>query len=184
MRILRIGLAAALLCAAAPGWPQNATGVHDFDFLVGDWHVHHRVMRPASGGQWIEFDGTCTLRLLMGGSANVEDHTFTRPTGVTRAVGVRAYDAQSNEWAIWWIDSRAPHSPMDPPMKGRFDHASGVGTFYSDGTLDGKPTRTRFIWSQITATSARWEQALSHDAGKTWETNWVMEWRRVSATPH
>lgn len=182
MRIFRTALAATLLCAAAmPSLSADATGVHDFDFLVGDWQVHHRVFRPADGGKWVEFEGTCTLRLLMGGSANVEDHTFNRSTGVTRAVGVRAYDAQSGEWAIWWIDSRVPHSPMDPPMKGRFDHATGVGTFYSDGLLDGKPTRTRFIWSQITATSARWEQAYSQDAGKTWDTNWIMEWRRAPA---
>jgi len=72
------------------------------------------------------------------------------------------------QWAIWWVDSRDPHLPMDPPVKGHFEN--GVGTFYSDGT--------RFIWSQITPTSARWEQAVSKDGGQTWETNWIMEWRR------
>jgi hypothetical protein len=39
--------------------------------------------------------------------------------------------------------------------------------------------RTRYTWSQITPKSARWEQAFSYDAGKTWDTNWVMEFRRA-----
>ena len=58
------------------------------------------------------------------------------------------------------VDRRAL-SPwaMDPPVVGRF--VDGVGTFYSDGTVNGRPARTRFIWSEITPTSARWEQALS-----------------------
>jgi hypothetical protein len=34
------------------------------------------------------------------------------------------------------------------------------------------------MWSRITATSAHWEQALSSDGGKTWETNWIMEFQR------
>jgi hypothetical protein len=42
-----------------------------------------------------------------------------------------------------------------------------------------EPTRTRFIWSQITGTSARWEQAYSLDAGKAWQTNWIMEFKRA-----
>jgi len=92
-------------------------------------------------------------------------------------VALRAYDPATASWAIWWVDSRTPHAALDPPVKGRFD--KGVGRFYSDGEINGKPVRTRFTWSQITPASARWEQAFSHDAGKTWDTNWIMEFRRV-----
>jgi hypothetical protein len=37
----------------------------------------------------------------------------------------------------------------------------------------------RFLWTNITAASARWQQAFSNDGGATWETNWVMEFQRV-----
>jgi hypothetical protein len=150
---------------------------HDFDFLVGEWRVHHRRMKPGSG-EWVEFDGTCGNRLLIGGAANLEEHALQSASGAAyHAVGLRAYDPQAKQCAIWWLDSRYPSGPLDPPVKGGFK--DGVGTFYSDFLQDGKPARVRFLWSRITPTSARWEQALSLDAGKTWETNWVMEFRRV-----
>lgn len=176
---LRIVVAVCLL-AAASACPSatnaSADGVRDFDFERGAWRVHHRVRR--ADGQWVEFGGTCTNRALMDGAMNVEEHVFERPTGTTRGVALRAYDAKTQEWAIWWVDSRDPHAALDPPVKGRF--VDGVGTFVSDGVVDGKPLRTRYLWSQITATSARWEQAYSRDAGATWETNWVMTFERAA----
>ena len=57
--------------------------------------------------------------------------------------------------------------------------ANGVDIFYGHTTINGKPMRVWFVWSQITGTSARWEQAYSPNAGKTWETNWTMEFRRA-----
>jgi len=38
----------------------------------------------------------------------------------------------------------------------------------------------RFIWSGIKADSAHWEQAFSGDGGKTWETNWTAEFKKVA----
>jgi hypothetical protein len=155
---------------------NDPTGLHDFDFLVGEWSVHHRRLKPGTG-EWVEFEGTCSNRALMDGSANVEEHALGAPSGPYRAVGLRAYDSKARQWAIWWLDQRVPRRPLDPPAKGRFE--KGVGSFYSDYVQDGKPVRGRLQWSRITATSAHWEQASSSDAGKTWDTNWVMEFRRA-----
>ena len=58
-------------------------------------------------------------------------------------------------------------------MKGRFE--DGVGTFYSDSTLDGKPIKVRFIWSGEATGKPHWEQAYSEDGGKTWAVNWIMD---------
>jgi hypothetical protein len=35
------------------------------------------------------------------------------------------------------------------------------------------------VWSDIAANSCRWRQAFSADGGKTWETNWIMDFTRV-----
>ena len=36
-------------------------------------------------------------------------------------------------------------------------------------------------WSGVTTPTPRWEQAFSEDAGTTWETNWVMDFKRQEA---
>jgi hypothetical protein len=162
----------------APPGPAEAgidlTGTHGFDFLVGEWRVHHRRISAASG-KWVEFDGTLDLRLLMGGMGNIEEHVFDSPDGAYRAAGLRAYDEKSATWSIWWLDERYPDGPL-APVRGRFEH--GIGTFMADYERDGKPMRVRFIWSDITRTAAKWQQATSADGGRTWQPNWFMSLQR------
>jgi hypothetical protein len=158
----------------------DVSGVHDFDFLVGEWRVHSRRLkeRLVGSNEWEEFEGTLKSHRLMEGLANVDDTVFRTPQGIYRGVAPRAYDAKSGQWAIWWIDGRNPFGDLDPPVKGRF--VNGIGTFYANDTLRGKPIKVRFTWSHITPTSARWEQAFSSDDGKTWETNWRQRLERVT----
>ena len=173
---LVVGIAGAMGAEKNSSEPRtDMTGPHGFDFEFGNWRVHHRLKRPT--GEWIEFEGTSSDRALNDGSANVEENTFHRPTGDTQGIALRTFDKKTGTWAIWWVDSRDPHAALDPPVKGRF--VDGVGTFYSDGIVNGKPQRTRYIWSHITPTSAQWEQALSDDEGKTWDTNWIMKFQRA-----
>lgn len=161
------------------GAAHDESGVRDFDFLVGDWRVRHRRLKERLAGcaEWVEFDGTCSMRPLMEGGANVDDNVLEPPGGAYRAVGLRAFDPQTRQWAIWWLDGRTPNASLEPPVRGRFE--GGIGTFVADDTLDGKPIRVRFVWSAITPQSARWEQAFSPDGGLSWETNWQMEFRRA-----
>jgi Protein of unknown function (DUF1579) len=157
----------------------DLSGLHDFDLRVGEWTAHHRRLKERLAGshEWVEFDGTQSFRLLMDGYANEDENTMSLPGDVYKGVTLRAYDPKTAQWAIWWLDGRSPHGDLDPPVKGRF--VNGVGTFYADDTLRGKPVRVRFVWSNITANSAHWEQAFSPDGGKTWEVNWVTEFTRA-----
>ena len=152
---------------------------HDFDFFAGKWRVRHRRLkaRLAASDDWIEFEGSCETRLLLGGLGNLDDNVVNLPDGAYRAVTLRSFDPKTGQWAIWWIDGRNPFGSLDPPVKGRF--VNGIGTFYADDTLRGKPIKVRFTWSHITRTSALWEQAFSPDEGKTWETNWQQTLQRV-----
>ena len=151
----------------------------DFDFLIGRWKVHHKRLkvRLANCTDWDEFAGTTELRTLMDGRGNVDDNVIELPGGQYRAVTLRSFDQQTRQWAIWWLDSRNPHA-IDVPVVGGF--SDGVGTFYADDFIDGKPIRVRFLWSDISSTSCRWQQAFSLDSGKSWETNWIMEFSRVA----
>src|ERR1022692_3701240 len=106
----------------------NLTGLHDFDFFVGEWHVHHRRLkeRLADSREWLEFDGTSSMRKLMDGWANVDDNVLDMPGGAYRGVSLSAYDPTTGQWAIWWLDGRDPFGDLDPPVKGRFKNGFGT----------------------------------------------------------
>ena len=162
-----------------PSKPQ-VPGLHDFDFLVGHWQVHHRRLKerlaeqPASGSS---SRARRSCRRSWTATRLVDDNVLDFPPGAYRAAGLRAFDVKSGQWSIWWLDSRMPLGPMDPPVSGSFQ--DGTGTFLADETFNGIPIRVRFTWSAITPTSCHWEQAFSTDGGATWETNWVMDFERI-----
>ena len=151
--------------------------VHDWDFLAGHWTVRHRRLKARLVGSsaWDEFDGTCVNWPTLGGEGNVDDNFLELPGGAYRAVAIRALDAKEGHWLIWWLDQRYP--TIDAPMRGGFK--DGVGIFLADETFNGRPIKVRFRWSEITPSSARWEQAFSPDAGATWEVNWIMQFTRA-----
>jgi hypothetical protein len=149
----------------------------DFDFQIGSWDVKHRRLneRLVSCTDWEEFDGTCTMAKVLGGNGNIEDNVLHISSGTYGAVALRSFDSKTQTWAIWWLDARSPHS-LDVPVIGSFD--GGVGTFYANDTFNGSPVRVRFLWLKTDLSSPRWEQAMSNDDGKTWETNWTMDFQR------
>jgi len=145
----------------------------DFDFLIGNWKVANRRLRQRLTGctDWEEFEGTSVAWSLLDGRANIDQFTF--PGGAT-ALTLRLYEPQREQWSLNW--ATGAEGVLFPPVVGAF--TDGVGLFYGDDTHEGTPVRVRFIWSEITPNSARWEQAFSVDQEKTWETNWIMELTR------
>ena len=47
-----------------------------------------------------------------------------------------------------------------------------------DDTDGEKPIKVRFEWTGTDTATPRWSQAFSYDGGRTWETNWIMDFRR------
>ncbi len=172
-----MGTSTATAVAAQTAEPGSA--VHDFDFYMGKWRVHHRRLkeRLAGNDEWQEFEGTSTAWPILDGAGNVDDNVLELPGDTYRAISLRSFDPKSQSWSIWWLDGRNPHGRLDPPVVGGF--SDGVGTFLAEDTFQGQPILVRFLWSDITEGTCRWEQAFSPDGGTTWEVNWVMESTRV-----
>ncbi len=164
----------------APEIVEPGPAVHDFDFYMGKWRVHYRRLkeRLAGNDEWQEFEGTSTAWPILDGVGNIDDNVLELPAGTYRAISLRTFDPQTQNWSIWWLDGRNPHNPLDPPVNGRF--VDGIGTFLAEDTHKGQPIIVRFLWSNITANTCRWEQAFSPDGGATWEVNWVMESTRLA----
>jgi hypothetical protein len=156
---------------------SSSSADQDFDFLHGSWRVaHQRLAQRLKGStEWVRFGGTMTARSILGGRGNFDENVIELPQGTYQACTLRLFNPEQARWSIYWIDGRDPK--LDAPVHGTF--SAGVGTFFGDDTFEGRPIRIRFLWSQIKANSARWEQAFSTDGGATWETNWIMEFTRA-----
>ncbi len=154
-------------------------GAHDFDFLHGTWRIHNRKLRkPLSGTEeWYEFEARSVERPFWDGQGNLEEYEGVLPDGTRlRGIALRLYDPRSARWTIHW--SNGANGTLDPVMTGVF--RDGRGEFYSHEDYQGRMILVRFFWSSLGPDAARWEQAFSGDAGRTWQTNWVMDFSRVT----
>ena len=145
----------------------------DFDFLLGSWDVANRMLRRRLAGSddWEEFAATAVVRPILDGLGN-EDVFRTEHDGGFVGMSFRFFDPEKRRWSIYWADSRRP-GELDPPVVGCFE--GDLGVFHGEDVHRGRPVLVRFTWSRVTTESPRWEQAFSDDGGRTWETNWVMD---------
>ncbi len=149
----------------------------DFDFWFGSWDVRNRWLRRRLAGSddWEEFDATVVARPLLDGVGN-EDEFRTDHAGGFIGMSFRFFDPERRRWSIYWADSRRP-GELDPPVFGTF--SGDVGMFEGEDVYRGRPILVRFTWTGVTTPTPRWEQAFSDDGGRTWETNWVMDFTRA-----
>jgi hypothetical protein len=184
------GLATPVAFAATPpatstsppvSAPAARDGQHDFDFEIGTWNTHlWRRLRPLTGSTtWAEYEGTTVVRSVLGGRANLVELVAEGPAGRFEGLSLRLYDPHARQWSLNFANLAS--GTLTRPAKGGFH--DGRGEFYNEDELDGRAILVRFVISDVTADSARFEQAFSADGGRTWEVNWIATDRRVDAAP-
>lgn len=166
-----------LQSATAPT-PDARDASRSFDFLHGQWRVRNRrLRRPLSGtDEWDEFEATSVVRPLLNGRANIEEWEAVMPTGHVRAVSLHLYDAAAREWRLHWATDLK--GQFGVPTIGTFA-ADGRGEFFNVEEYDGRTILLRIVWEDRGPVACWWEQAFSVDGGRSWETNWVMDFARV-----
>ncbi|HYX70724.1 MAG TPA: hypothetical protein VE825_16435 [Terriglobales bacterium] len=149
---------------------------HDFDFEFGSWKAHiRRLAHPLSGqNDWVDLDGTSTVRKIWNGRANLGELEVGNATTHLEGLSLRLYNPKSRQWGIYWANSA--EGRLGPAMVGGFK--DGRGEFYDHEMFQGKAVFVRFIFSDITPASFHFEQAFSQDGGRTWETNWIASFSR------
>jgi hypothetical protein len=176
-----LALCCAALCWAATG-AQDANpprdGQHDFDFEMGIWNTHlSRLVHPLTGSTtWVEYDGSSTVRKVWNGHANLLELEADGKAGHIEALSLRLYNPDTHQWSLNFANSAT--GALGVPMIGEF--RDGRGEFYDQEALNGRAILVRFVISDITPKSCRFEQAFSADGGKTWEVNWVASDTRVA----
>ena len=151
--------------------PTKRDGQHDFDFHIGTWKTHlRRLLDPLTGSpQWVEYEGTTVVRKVWNGRANLVELVADGPAGHFEGLNLRLYNPQSHQWSLNFANSKG--GTLSPPTIGEFKN--GRGEFFAQETLNGRAILVRFVISDITPDSCRFEQAFSDDGGKTWEVNWI-----------
>lgn len=192
-RLARTMVAAAALALAVPALapaqsattkteagPASHDGQRDFDWMHGNWKATlKRLDKPLTGStKWTEYAGTQRTIRLYDGRANVDEFTTEDPVTHAKVEGltVRTYNPETKQWSINWANMKTGTFAM-PPTVGHFEN--GRGEFYDREDFNGKPIVVRYVWSDITPTSAHFEQSFSADDGKTWEVNWISDITRV-----
>lgn len=166
--------------AVAQSKPER-DGQHDFDFEIGAWKTHvRRLLRPLTGSTtWTEMNGTTVVREIWDGRANLAELLVEGPGGRIEGMSLRLYNPDTRQWSLHFASSG--DGLLNPPTVGQFK--GGRGEFYSQETFNGRPIFVRFVISDITADSCRFEQAFSADGGKSWEVNWIATDTRVRSDP-
>jgi hypothetical protein len=161
------------LAAAAQQAPviaaESRDGQRDFDWEIGEWTTRlSRLERPLSGSStWVEYEGVTIVRPVLGGSANLVELKVEGPAGRIEGLSLRLYDPEARQWSLNFAGGGA----LTPPVYGEF--RNGRGVFYGQDTFGGRAVLVRFIISDMTANSARFEQAFSDNGGISWEVNWI-----------
>jgi len=169
-----IPMASSSLPSARPAVQDSRRerdGQRDFDFEIGTWTTRlSRLVRPLTGSTtWVKYEGTTIVRKVWDGRANLIELLVTGPAGRIEGLSLRLYNPQARQWSLHFSNSR--DGALAPPVMGGFK--DGRGEFYGQDTLDGRAILVRFVISDITPNSCRFEQAFSADGGTTWEVNWI-----------
>lgn len=182
---------AAIVSAQTPAAPAKMAsqdsaashdGQHDFDWMIGTWKAKlKRLVKPLSGStEWVELEGTQVTRHVWGGRGVEDEFSVHNPQTNTHVEGftVRLYNPTAHQWSIYWANATNGAFTL-PATVGRF--TNGRGEFYDHEEFQGRMIFVRYVWSDITADSARFEQSFSEDGGKTWEPNWISTITRVKS---
>jgi hypothetical protein len=177
--VLLCSLAASILpCTGHAQQSSPASGQHDFDFEIGTWETHlSRRLHPLTGSNnWVEYKGTSVVRKIWDGRANLVELVADGPAGHFEGLNLRLYNPQSHQWSLNFANSG--DGIVTEPTVGEFKN--GRGEFFDQETLNGRAILVRFVISDITPNSCRFEQSFSDDGGKTWEVNWIATDTRVN----
>ena len=161
--------------------PLNAPEAHKFDFWIGEWKVQNRFRQDDNswkdeGGARVKIfpvlDGKAVMEFWDGTAKDMKE---------TKGFSLRYFDTEAKKWKLV-LNWPQPNNGRFFFLDGEFRH--NRGEFFVDFTnRQGQYVILRYTFCDITPNSLRWNDGTSLDSGKTWQTNWIMEFSRTADKP-
>jgi hypothetical protein len=157
---------------------SSSSSKHDFDFYAGKWKLHNKKLKSRLNQctEWIEFESTQEMYLVLNGIGNIDNFIATVDGEPFEGMTVRLFNPKTKLWSIYWADSNA--GKLDPPVTGSFEN--NVGHFFTRDSFNGKNILVMFRWDARDKVHPVWSQAFSDNNGETWEWNWYMFMTKIN----
>ena len=157
--------------------PAMHDGQHDFDFNFGVWKTHiRRLKEPVTGSpDYVEMNGTVTVRKVWDGRAQLEEIEVEGPNGHWQGLTLFLYDPKAHQWSQTFVNSAV--GSFSAGMTGEFK--DGRGELYAQDTRGARSVLVRGVWSDIKPNSHHYEEAYSDDGGKTWVSYFIANLTRA-----
>lgn len=139
-----------------------------FDFWVGEWE--------AFGPKGAKV-GDSKISIILDSCVILEEWTSTAITNGFRYSGksFNTYNAATKQWQQTWIDNAAGTTEF---LRG--EGSNGKIIFYADNVMgaNGKSFARRLTFTKLSEDKVRQFGEKSDDGGKTWQTEYDLEYRR------
>ena len=156
-------------CPAIQGLPAygcDSPEARQFDFWLGEWDLTY-----VENGHTGKSRNRVTK--ILGGCALLEEFSGA-PGTMLDGRSVSTFDRVTGKWRQTWVDNTAAY----------LDFTGGL----VDGRMvlerevqlsSGQHFQQRMVYQDIHPDSLKWLWQRSDDGGKTWSTNWEIDYKRV-----
>jgi hypothetical protein len=160
--------AAALLAASvshAQTYGCDSPESKQLDFWLGDWELSYVEdgKRGTSRNRITKtLDGCAVLEEFTGGAGTrLDGRSFS------------TYDRLTKRWKQTWVDNTASYLDFTGGLQ------DGEMVFAREMQRDGKTVSQRMVFRDVKRDSLTWLWQRSDDGGKTWTTQWEIDYRRL-----
>ena len=162
-----LAIAAVLISSAAEAQTYGCDSPESkqLDFWLGEWELSY----VGDGKQ-----GKSRNRVAKTLDGCVVLEEFSGAPG-TKLDGrsVSTYDRVTRRWKQTWVDNTASYLDFSGGLE------DGRMVFARQMQRDGKTVGQRMVFAEVKQDSLKWLWQRSDDGGKTWTTQWEIDYRRV-----
>jgi hypothetical protein len=171
MAAMKTSFFVAVLLLAAAGAQGQTFGCDSpeskqLDFWVGEWEL-------TTVGQNVPGKSRNKVSKILDGCVVLEE--FDGAQG-SKLVGksFSAFDRATGKWKQTWVDNTASYLDFDSAM------VDGDMSFWREAVQkDGRKQQQRMVFKDVRKDSLKWLWQKSEDGGRTWMTQWEIEYKRL-----